>query len=82
MGSIFDDSTKLVQTDYFESIHSKRILTLSEEEALKNRRILFHAMKVEDIENYPFEWWHYSWGDQMWALLSKNSEAFYSNMKL
>lgn len=80
MGTIYDDTTKFAHTDYFESRFSKRILTLSEEEALKNRRILFHSMKEEGIENYPFEWWHYSWGDQMWAMLSGNKEAFYSNL--
>jgi len=82
MGTIFDDTTKLVHTDYFESKKFKNSLSISEEEALKNRRILYHSMKEEGIENYPFEWWHYSWGDQMWAVLSKKNEAFYSNMNL
>jgi len=82
MGTIFDESTRLVHTDYFELRNSKKLLTLSEEEALKNRRILYHSMKEEEIENYPYEWWHYSWGDQMWAMLSDNKEAFYSNLIL
>lgn len=81
MGSIFDDTSKLVNTDYFEAKNLQH-LTLSDEEALKNRRILYHSMKEEGIENYPFEWWHYSWGDQMWAILSGEKEAFYSNMIL
>ena len=82
MGSIFDDVTNLVHTDYFELKNPKKLLTLSEEEALKNRRILYHSMKEEGIENYPYEWWHYSWGDQMWAMLSGKKEAFYSNIIL
>ncbi len=82
MGTIFDESTTLVHTDYFELKRKKSLLTISEEEALKNRRILYHSMKEEGIENYPFEWWHFSWGDQMWAILSDNNEAFYSNLIL
>lgn len=82
MGTIYDDFTNKSRTDYYESIRSKRILNISEYEALKNRRILFNAMKGEGLENYPFEWWHYSWGDQMWALLTNNNEAIYSNLIL
>jgi D-alanyl-D-alanine dipeptidase len=27
--------------------------------------------------NTPTEWWHYSWGDQMWARLSGQGAALF-----
>lgn len=78
MGSIFDDISTIVCTDYFEKIKGKNPFTFSEEEAQKNRRILYWVMKDEGIENYPFEWWHFCWGDQIWAKLSDNKKAYYS----
>lgn len=81
MGTIFDDFSEIVHTDYFEKISQERSLTLSEEEALKNRRLLFWIMKDAGFENYPFEWWHYSYGDQMWSVLN-NKKAIYSIMKI
>jgi D-alanyl-D-alanine dipeptidase len=27
--------------------------------------------------NYPNEWWHFSWGDQMWAKMAGERAAHY-----
>ncbi len=81
MGTIFDDFTETSNTDYFEIKKIEDKLNLLEKEALNNRRILYWAMKSCGFENYPYEWWHFSWGDQMWAILSKNREAYYSYLK-
>jgi len=53
------------------------LISFTEEEGLLNRRLLCHAMTEEGFAPNPTEWWHYSYGDQMWAALTKNSEAFY-----
>lgn len=82
MGTIFDDISETVYTDYYEKLKQKRILSLSENEALKNRRLLFWTMKSEGFENYPNEWWHFSYGDQLWAVLSGRNEAFYSSIDM
>jgi len=82
MGTIFDEISKNVHTDYFETLCKQRILSLSEEEALKNRRILYWSMLEEGFQNYPDEWWHYSFGDQMWAVLCGKPVAFYSYTKI
>lgn len=83
MGTIFDDSTELVFNSYYEKQLSEgNILSISEIEALKNRRVLYWSLKEEGIENYPNEWWHFSYGDQMWAMFSKSKEAFYSKMEV
>jgi D-alanyl-D-alanine dipeptidase len=34
-------------------------------------------MTGEGFANYPEEWWHFSWGDQMWARLTGAPAAIY-----
>ena len=43
----------------------------------ENRRILLSAMKTAGFVNFPTEWWHYSYGDAMWAAYSWKKEALY-----
>jgi D-alanyl-D-alanine dipeptidase len=35
-------------------------------------------MVEEGFAGHPDEWWHFSWGDQMWAALTGAPHAFYS----
>lgn len=42
-----------------------------------NRKILRDAMETQDFVWYPGEWWHYCWGDRMWAVYSNQTECFY-----
>lgn len=46
-------------------------------EAEKNRRILFSALETQGLINYPFEWWHCSYGDKYWAAISGSEYAIY-----
>lgn len=78
MGSLFDDGAEVAHTDHLERIAAKRDLTLTEEEARFNRRLLYWTMISAGFVNNPNEWWHFSWGDQMWAKLSGEKKAFYS----
>lgn len=48
--------------------------------AKHNRKILLTAMKKVGFINYPYEWWHYSYGDRYWAYVSKNPTAFYGSI--
>lgn len=83
MGTIYDEVTELAYTSFYEEQLSKGVnLTLSEMEALKNRRLLYWILKNKGFENYPNEWWHFSYGDQMWAMFSNTTEAFYSRMRV
>ncbi|KAA3596576.1 MAG: peptidase M15D vanX D-ala-D-ala dipeptidase [Calditrichaeota bacterium] len=81
MGSIFDDVTEVSNTDFFEKKLSKTQLSFSDQEALQNRRFLFWLMEEEDFVNNPTEWWHFSYGDQMWAKISGKKSAIYSAVK-
>lgn len=50
------------------------------EEAVKNRRILLDIMYEQGFVNYPQEWWHFSYGDRLWAYLTNKNEAFYGGI--
>lgn len=47
------------------------------EEAKDNRTLLYTAMLSAGFSNLPIEWWHYSYGDQEWALLKSKKHAVY-----
>lgn len=81
MGSIFDDVTEVSNTDFFERNQTNTKLSFSDREALQNRRFLYWLMAKEDFVNNPTEWWHFSYGDQMWAKISDKKAAIYSVVK-
>ncbi len=76
MGSLFDDVTALAHRDRFES-GSADSFSLSDDEARANRRLLHWLMIEEGFAGHPDEWWHYSWGDQLWAALTGAPAAHY-----
>jgi D-alanyl-D-alanine dipeptidase len=67
-GSVFDDATEVSYTDYFERLESEGRPGASIVEARRNRRLLYWAMMEAGFANYPYEWWHYDWGTQMWVV--------------
>ena len=60
----------------FESLDAGA-MSFSDEEARANRRLLHWVMAEEGFEGLPDEWWHFSWGDQMWAKLAGADAAHY-----
>jgi zinc D-Ala-D-Ala dipeptidase len=76
MGSIFDDATPLAHRDRFEALDDSQ-LSFSDEEARANRRLLHWAMAEEGFAGHPDEWWHFSFGDQLWAKLTGAEAAVY-----
>jgi D-alanyl-D-alanine dipeptidase len=67
------------QNETGEKVHtfSKKIT----EKQKENRSILYKAMTEAGFVNYPLEWWHYCYGDRMWAAYTEKSEAFYGPIK-
>lgn len=45
-------------------------------EQRKNRLILFDAAAKAGLASYGFEWWHYSYGDRMWAYVTKQKKLY------
>lgn len=76
MGSLFDDVTALAHLDRFENL-DPAAASFSDEEARGNRRLLYWAMSEAGLAAHPDEWWHYSFGDQMWAAQFGVETAFY-----
>ena len=75
MGSLFDDATALANTDRFEGDDAN--WSFSNDEARANRRLLYWLMLEAGFANHPDEWWHYSFGDQMWAVRTGQAAAYY-----
>jgi len=48
-------------------------------EARKNRQILMSVMSKVGFVNYPTEWWHWSYGDKYWALMTSAPAAIYGS---
>lgn len=76
MGGVFDELTELAWTDRYEHMECS---SMSDEEARANRRLLYWAMTEAGFANNPTEWWHYSWGDQLWARLNGQPAAHYGS---
>jgi D-alanyl-D-alanine dipeptidase len=76
MGSLFDDVTALANRDRFENLAPENF-SFSDQEARANRRLLHWLMVEEGFAGHPDEWWHFSWGDQLWAALTSAAAAHY-----
>ncbi len=46
-------------------------------DARANRDLLAHVMGLAGFVNYPTEWWHWSYGDRYWALMTGARTAHY-----
>jgi D-alanyl-D-alanine dipeptidase len=49
---------------------------------MANRLILFSTLEKVGFVNIPSEWWHYSYGDQYWAIYYKKAHAIYGKVDL
>jgi zinc D-Ala-D-Ala dipeptidase len=47
------------------------------DEARSHRGILSTALTAAGLVNYPTEWWHWSYGDRYWALMTGAETAHY-----
>ena len=58
MGTDHDDLTEKAAMDYYEG---KKVRTIIEKEARKNRRMLKKVLEKTGFVNYAPEWWHWSY---------------------
>lgn len=61
MGTVFDDTTPRAFTDYYE--RNSR----GAESVRNHRRLLHHVMTSAGFSSYECEWWHFAYGERMWA---------------
>ena len=69
-GTIYGEHTPETLT------HSKGI----SRKARLNRKALCRLMRSEGFVNYPGEWWHFSYGDRMWAAYAHRKKAVYDTV--
>lgn len=77
-GRLMDMGTQYREHTPKTTTHCK---TLNEDER-RNRMILVKAMKRAGFVNYPAEWWHFSYGDKMWAAYKFKRHAIYGTIYL
>jgi len=64
MGSTIDDSSERVLPSYYDHRH-----TLDAAEYANNRDLLRSLLEGVGFHRLSHEWWHFSYGDQFWALI-------------
>ncbi|MFP3976467.1 MULTISPECIES: M15 family metallopeptidase [Marinobacter] len=79
MGTLFDEALPASHSDYFEQLET---LTPQQKNARDHRRLLFNTMKQQGFTNLPSEWWHYDFGDQLWAYYGAHDQACYGPAEL
>lgn len=62
MGSEFDEGSEWSHMDFLEK-------NTCDHRIRGNRRVFYHLMTEAGFVGNPTEWWHWSYGDQMWAKL-------------
>ena len=68
-------------TRYLE--HNEKTVTECQsitKEQRNNRKILLAAMRDAGFVNYPGEWWHFCYGDRMWAAYKHRRYAIYGEV--
>ncbi|MCC5876864.1 MAG: D-alanyl-D-alanine carboxypeptidase family protein [Candidatus Sumerlaeia bacterium] len=71
MGTAVDEMNDRTRT------HSSHIT--SDQRA--NRAMLLAAMEAGGLVNYPSEWWHFCYGDRLWAEMTGAEVAFFAPLQ-
>jgi len=69
MGADFDEPTERSYTHFYEAC--------PEHPACNNRRLLYSVMTQVGFTNLPTEWWHFDYGNPLWAYYNQESHAIY-----
>ena len=75
MGSPIDEMSARSQPDYFANSADP-----VEQEYHESRQLLRDIMLKAEFTRHLGEWWHFSFGDQMWAWLSDRPVAQYGRL--
>jgi D-alanyl-D-alanine dipeptidase len=70
MGSPIDEISARSYPDHFANSNAPEA-----KEYHRHRQVLKDAMTAVDFQQHPNEWWHFSWGDQMWAWLTNQQQG-------
>ncbi len=73
MGSAIDEISPRSYPEYFASVADPTVLEFDPVSATfhERRLLLNRVMAAAGFQQHPNEWWHFSWGDQMWVWLCR-----------
>ncbi len=77
MGTPFDEFTERAFTAHFAELEEE-----GSERIHRNRMLLKEIMEEVGFTNYSEEWWHFSYGDQAWALAKNLKKTVYGSKEL
>jgi D-alanyl-D-alanine dipeptidase len=66
LGTPFDDPSRAAESAFFEEKLAEGAINVRDSR-LVARRILYWTLREAGFANYPNEWWHYDYGDQMYV---------------
>tara|TARA_Y100001978_G_scaffold163652_1_gene150448 strand:+ start:58 stop:747 length:690 start_codon:yes stop_codon:yes gene_type:complete len=75
MGCEIDAMHKSARPDFYNNHCSKEAKVWN-----KRRMILKQVMSEFGFVQHPNEWWHFSYGDQLWAWINNNKNAIYGKI--
>ena len=75
MGSKVDQMDESSNPDFYENIESEEAIIWN-----SRRNLLRTIMTKFGFAQHPNEWWHFSYGDQLWAWTKKKSNALYGKI--
>jgi D-alanyl-D-alanine dipeptidase len=84
MGSAIDAIGAVSEPDhYLEVAESALEISVKEpaREWHRRRCLLRQAMGAAGFAQHPNEWWHFSWGDQLWAWRQNQADARYGRWR-
>lgn len=74
MGTIIDELREESESDFYSTCNESNIFQT-------NRNLLLHVMNSAGFTQLPTEWWHFSYGDQIWAVNNSTCEESLLNAK-
>ena len=75
MGSDIDQMDEKSKPDYYNNIENEEAIIWN-----CRRRLLKEIMVQFEFVQHPNEWWHFSYGDQLWAWKNKRPFAIYGKI--
>mgnify|MGYP001277646014 CR=1 FL=1 len=75
MGSDIDQMDEKSRPDFYKNFENKEAIIWND-----RRNLLNEIMNKFDFVQHPNEWWHFSYGDQLWAWKTKKANAIYGKL--
>ena len=75
MGSKVDQMDESSIPDFYENAKNEQSIIWN-----RRRNLLKEIMNKFGFAQHPYEWWHFSYGDQLWAWKNKQKSALYGKI--